>query len=312
MNDPAVLTHCRVSFDLMEPRAEDVRLVDIAWSLAGQRRYLNHTDFPVTTAEHSLLVASLVPTKDRLAALLHDAEETYTGDIIRPARAALEEMGDGVDLVGALAASVRRAVFQAFEIADQLPLAAEVEEADKRAFSIECAVAFPDTSGVKEAIITVDRAAWREYFYCLQEPPPSIGQEAWARASFTEAVRRAALDQSCLWSHACLPDDVQSVLNAFTPGAEEAKETIDRVISAAQEREPPHSARGTGRTGPGSGLSGELGGSPPVTAASRERGESIPQMLCTLLGLDPSSGQAAVVRTDLHVALRRLVGGEEV
>jgi 5'-deoxynucleotidase YfbR-like HD superfamily hydrolase len=42
-------------------------------------------------AQHSLLVAGLVPARLRLAALLHDAAEAYLGDMVKPLKAFFPE-----------------------------------------------------------------------------------------------------------------------------------------------------------------------------------------------------------------------------
>ncbi len=77
-------------FDLLAPDPEKILLPDIALSLARQRRYLGHTELrPYSVAEHCLLAARAA-MDDNLspdccfAILMHDAAETYTGDLIRP------------------------------------------------------------------------------------------------------------------------------------------------------------------------------------------------------------------------------------
>lgn len=64
---------------------------DIAHSLAYQCRFNGHTNRFYSVAEHSMLIASYVDKQRegqnlelRLAALLHDAQEAYIGDIIEP------------------------------------------------------------------------------------------------------------------------------------------------------------------------------------------------------------------------------------
>lgn len=69
----------------------DMRLVskidldDIAHSLSNICRFNGHCREFYSVAQHSVYVASLVrDDRLRFAALLHDAEETYTGDIVTP------------------------------------------------------------------------------------------------------------------------------------------------------------------------------------------------------------------------------------
>lgn len=72
-----------------------VRLIDIAYGLSRIARYHGHTKGPLpwSVAQHSVLVESLLPedadTVTRLHALLHDAHETYIGDMTTPVIAAI-------------------------------------------------------------------------------------------------------------------------------------------------------------------------------------------------------------------------------
>ncbi len=84
-----VPTYCGVKFDLLEPKPVDVRPHDISYSLSNTARFTGHT--PYSVAEHSLMVADLVPPELELFGLLHDAAEAYTGDISRPLKILLGE-----------------------------------------------------------------------------------------------------------------------------------------------------------------------------------------------------------------------------
>lgn len=69
---------------LQAPEASQIDITDIAHGLAYQCCYNGQTSYFYSLAQHSLLVASLVPLQHRLAALLHDASAAYLGDMIRP------------------------------------------------------------------------------------------------------------------------------------------------------------------------------------------------------------------------------------
>lgn len=86
LNGDWSVTWSGVRFRPLDPRPEDIRLVDIAMALSNIARFGGHKTEAYTVAQHSVLVASRVPEGLRLPALLHDASEAYLGDIIRPVK----------------------------------------------------------------------------------------------------------------------------------------------------------------------------------------------------------------------------------
>lgn len=74
-----------------DPRTEDVRIVDIAHSLAYQCRYTGHCRKYFSVAEHSVLVSEVVLPEHALAGLLHDAPEAYIHDISGPLKRSLPD-----------------------------------------------------------------------------------------------------------------------------------------------------------------------------------------------------------------------------
>lgn len=68
----------------LDPRAEDVKLTDIAHSLSNLCRYNGHCNSFYSVAEHSVLVSQVVPDEDAMCGLLHDATEAYCADVPRP------------------------------------------------------------------------------------------------------------------------------------------------------------------------------------------------------------------------------------
>lgn len=76
-------------------KPEDVCIEDIAHATAMQCRYNGHVNRFYSVAEHMLHISAALfqDTGDRVLALqglLHDANETYTGDMIRPVKNSLK------------------------------------------------------------------------------------------------------------------------------------------------------------------------------------------------------------------------------
>ena len=80
-----IITYTGKKFDLLNPKPEMVCIEDIAHSLAYQCRYTGHTRKFYSVAQHCVLMATNPDLPgDPMAKLLHDADETYIGDIARP------------------------------------------------------------------------------------------------------------------------------------------------------------------------------------------------------------------------------------
>ncbi len=68
----------------MDPRSDEISILDIAHSLSHQCRFSGHTREFYSVAEHSVRVSQIVPAPHQLWALLHDAAEAYLLDWPRP------------------------------------------------------------------------------------------------------------------------------------------------------------------------------------------------------------------------------------
>lgn len=73
-----------VAFWPLDPRASETHLYDIAHALSNLCRYNGHSKKFYSVAEHSVHVSRVVPPKDALAGLMHDATEAYCADVPRP------------------------------------------------------------------------------------------------------------------------------------------------------------------------------------------------------------------------------------
>lgn len=89
--------------DLENPKPEDFTIEDVARGLSNCCRFAGQLRHFYSVAQHSLLVASLIPKGPQWQrfALLHDASEAYCGDVTRdlkhsPVMAGYRELEDGV------------------------------------------------------------------------------------------------------------------------------------------------------------------------------------------------------------------------
>ncbi len=129
------LTFSGVQFWPMDPRPDEVRIEDIAHALSRICRYGGHCLDWYSVAQHSLMVSELVPPDLALHGLLHDAEEAYTGDMIRPIKHGLrEETSAFDDMADRLTATIAR-VFGLSPLTSRE--AQYVKDADNRALSTE-------------------------------------------------------------------------------------------------------------------------------------------------------------------------------
>lgn len=101
-------------FQLTEPRKEDVDFADIAYALSHLCRFAGHTKKFYSVAQHSCIVASLLPKSLKLYGLLHDAHEAYIGDITSPVKEALGSMGR--QLLHRIEEGICRAIFDAAKL----------------------------------------------------------------------------------------------------------------------------------------------------------------------------------------------------
>ena len=115
--------------------------IDIAGPLAGENRYVSHTDRPWSVAIHSVVVARVIMTVtgDKMAAaagLLHDCHEAVLGDIPTPVA-----MHIGYDKVKALKNDVHHAIFRRLQLPASLLLDSlfhdAIESADRASLHVE-------------------------------------------------------------------------------------------------------------------------------------------------------------------------------
>lgn len=162
--------------DLAAPDPAQVHLEDIAHALGAICRFTGQTSDFYSVAQHSLMVASLVPQELRLRALLHDATEAYLQDLPTPVKAILPGYAE-------LEARVWAAIATHFGLTAVDRLADPIiKQADRIALRIEMRDLFP--------------AGYPEMADLPAAPADLSITEAWAptkaRDSFLAAVREAA------------------------------------------------------------------------------------------------------------------------
>jgi hypothetical protein len=164
-----IQTYTGKCFHPLDPRADDIDLVDIAHALSGMPRFNMHSSRHYSVAEHSILVACHVAQDDPdprvvLAALLHDASEAYLCDVPRPLKmipemAAYRAMESAVEFVIAAKFGV------------PWPLPAIVKHHDERALATE----YRDLVPVKSVPWNLRALPWEDMpAGCMSSPTRSL------------------------------------------------------------------------------------------------------------------------------------------
>lgn len=111
------------------PTKKEICIEDIAHALSRICRFNGHTENHYSVAQHSVYVSQLVPPGDRLAALLHDATESYIGDMVSPLKKLIPDFSAYEDRLWAVIAGK-------YHIPKDLP--ASVKAADLVMLAVEC------------------------------------------------------------------------------------------------------------------------------------------------------------------------------
>ncbi len=175
---PYVSTFLGNRFYPLEPRIDRVAIEDIAHGLAYQCRFNGQTCEFYSVAQHSLVVASLVPPALRLAALLHDAAEAYVGDMVKPLKVLLPEFAGIEEKVSAIIA----ATF-GIDFSDYGP----IKQADLVALATEKRDLMPHSA---------ERWAYLDAIRALPAPIVAMGPGEAKRAFLAEFERLAGRPQT--------------------------------------------------------------------------------------------------------------------
>ena len=140
-----VRTHTGRSVSLVDPDPQTIDIRDIACSLSRINRFSGATRLPINVADHSLNVVRLLslrraPASIQMLGLLHDAHETYIGDITTPVRAELAA-ACGDDIVWRMCQRLDQAILASAGLSSgtRIPLRtlAFVSAADAAVFAAE-------------------------------------------------------------------------------------------------------------------------------------------------------------------------------
>ncbi len=86
-----IITYTGKRFYPLDPRVEDIDILDIAHSLSTINRFTGHARFPYSVAQHCIEVSYEIDPEFALAGLLHDATEAYVNDLAKPVKRSLPE-----------------------------------------------------------------------------------------------------------------------------------------------------------------------------------------------------------------------------
>ena len=86
-------------------KVEEIRLTDIAHALSQQARYNGHTKYPYWVGQHCVLISRALERDGQSLqmqriGLLHDASETYTGDLTKPMKNSIKHKLEPVGMGG--------------------------------------------------------------------------------------------------------------------------------------------------------------------------------------------------------------------
>lgn len=108
--------------NIFDPKPEMIHIEDIAHSLSMQCRFGGHLPKYYSVAQHSILVANLVPEEHFVSAIMHDASEAYLLDIPTPIKRKLTNYKEIED-------NLMKVIAKKYQF--EWPLCKEVKEADE-------------------------------------------------------------------------------------------------------------------------------------------------------------------------------------
>jgi hypothetical protein len=137
----------------------------IARQLGKLCRFAGATPDHWSVARHSLLVAALAPDDPwhRMAALLHDAHECWTGDILRPVTRLLSPFARGE--VSDIQRDIDLHLYSLIGFEPSIAVLNAVNTADDTACRLEMQLLGKSSSEITDALPNLQEAAWQLAFH---------------------------------------------------------------------------------------------------------------------------------------------------
>jgi hypothetical protein len=142
-----IQTYSGATFDFENPETSPMLPIDIAHALALQNRFNGHTREPYSVAEHLVRSSYAVEPGHELAALLHDAPEFVTGDLVSPLKRLLPDFKTHEK-------RIERSLFRRFGVPEEL--SPEVKRVDLVMLATEKRDLMPDHGDTWECLIGVE------------------------------------------------------------------------------------------------------------------------------------------------------------
>lgn len=109
VKDGHMITRSGELIDLFNPNPSQIHIEDIAHGLSNICRWNGQTGEFFSVAQHTILGTARCPDNRKAQWLLHDAEEAYFGDIIKPVKNLFPELEEAAD-------NMRQIIYRKFNI----------------------------------------------------------------------------------------------------------------------------------------------------------------------------------------------------
>lgn len=112
-----IQTYTGVAFYPLDPKLDDINILDIAHALSNMCRFTGHTKQFYSVAEHSIRVMDILPNDLKLWGLLHDASEAYLVDLPRP----LKRHSSLGSIYRSIEDNLMKSICEKFSLSPQMP-----------------------------------------------------------------------------------------------------------------------------------------------------------------------------------------------